>query len=79
MLKRLKIELNFEKIIDNVLEETIKKGLNEDKQDILEKYNRSTFQEMQRNYRYYGALFGINFKKNLEKEFEKFINNIKED
>ena len=79
MLKRLKIELNFEKIIDNVLEETIKKGLNDDKENILNEYGREAFGEMQRDYRRYGALYAINFKKNLENEFKKFINNIEED
>lgn len=73
MKRRIEIELNIEEIIDNAIENTIAKGLNEDKAEIIEEYSKETFDEMQTDYRYYGALFGINFKENLEKEFEKII------
>lgn len=73
MKRRIEIELNIEDIIDNAIENTIAKGLNEDKEDIISTYSKETFDEMQTDYRYYGALFGINFKENLEKEFEKII------
>lgn len=73
MRKRIEIEVDFEEIIDNAIENTIADGLNEDKKEIISTYSKETFNEMQTEYRYYGALFGINFKRNLEKEFEKIV------
>lgn len=73
MRRRVEVEIDFEEIIDNAIERTIAEGLNEDKEDIISEYSKETFNEMQNDYRYYGALFGINFKNNLEKEFEKIV------
>ena len=73
MRKRVELEIDFEEIIDNAIENTIAEGLNNDKKEIISEYSRETFNEMQTEYRYYGALFGLNFKENLEKEFEKVI------
>ena len=72
-MRRVEVEIDFEKIIDNAIEKTIAEGLNEDKEELITKYGEDTFDEMQIDYRYYGALFGINFKNNLEKEFEKIV------
>lgn len=66
-------EIDFKKVIDNTIEKTIVEGLNEDKEELITKYGEDTFNEMQIDYRHYGALFGINFKNNLEKEFKKFV------
>lgn len=73
MRRRVEIEIDFEEIIDNAIENTIANGLNADKEEIISEYDKETFTEMQTDYRYYGALFGINFKENLEKEFEKIV------
>ena len=73
MRRRVEVEIDFEEIIDNAIERTIAEGLNEDKEDIISEYSKDIFNEMQTDYRYYGALFGINFKNNLEKEFEKIV------
>jgi hypothetical protein len=73
MKRRLKVEVDLEKIIDNAIEMTIAEGLNADKEEMISEYSKETFDEMQTDYRYYGALFGINFKENLEKEFENII------
>lgn len=73
MRKRVEVEIDFEEIIDSAIEETISKGLNDDKDSIIDLYGESSFYEMQIDYRNYGTLFGMNFKQNLEKEFEKVI------
>lgn len=73
MKKRVEVEVDFEEIIDSAIERTIVEGLNEDKEEIISEYDKDIFDEMQTDYRYYGALFGMNFKENLEKEFEKIV------
>lgn len=73
MKRRIEVEINIEELIDNAIETTIANGLNEDKEEIISEYSKETFNEMQTDYRYYGALFGMNFKENLEKEFEKIV------
>lgn len=73
MKRRIEVEINIEELIDNAIETTIANGLNEDKEEIISEYSKETFNEMQTDYRYYGALFGINFKNNLEEEFEKIV------
>ena len=77
-MKRIEVELDFEKVFENTIENTIVEGLSKDKEEIISNYSKETFEEMQRDYRYYGAIFGINFKENLEKEFEKIIEKEKE-
>lgn len=73
MKRRVEVEIDFEEILDNAIEKTIVEGLNEDKEEIISEYSKEVFNEMQTDYRYYGALFGMNFKNNLEKEFEKVV------
>lgn len=73
-MKRIEVEIDFEKTLNAVLEETVVKGLQDDKTYILKEYDTATFEEMEKTYRYYGALFGVNYIKNLENYFEKIIN-----
>lgn len=73
MRRRIELEIDIEEVIDNAIEKTIANGLNADKEEIISEYSKETFNEMQTDYRYYGALFGMNFKENLEKEFEKIV------
>lgn len=67
------IETDLEKIVEDAIELTIVKGLNDDKEELISDYNKDTFYNMQNDYRMYGALFGMNFKKNLEEIFENLI------
>lgn len=73
MRKRVEVEIDFEKVIDNAIEKTIEEGLNSDREELIYTYSRDAFREMQNDYRCYGTLFSINFKNNLEKEFEKIV------
>ena len=74
-MKRFKMEIDLETIVESAIEKTIANGLKDD-EDIIE--DKSTFKIMQAEYRLYGTLFGMNFKKNLEEIFEQVIREEKE-
>ena len=70
----LSINIDINEILEEAIEQTIKNGLNEDKEEIISDYNKDTFYNMQNDYRMYGALFGMNLKKEFSKILEKHIN-----
>lgn len=72
------MEIDLETIVDNAIEKTIKEGLIADKDYLINKYDKDTFDKMQIDYRYYSGLFGINFKNNLEEIFKQVIREEKE-
>lgn len=74
-MKKFKMEIDLETIVESAIEKTIANGLKDD-EDIIE--DKSTFKIMQTEYRLYGALFGMNFKNNLEEIFEQVIREEKE-
>lgn len=77
-MKRRRLEVDLEDVLDAAIERTIAEGLNADKEELIYTYSREAFKEMQTDYRTYGTLFSINLKNNLEKEFEKIFRKDKE-
>lgn len=73
MKKRIEIEVDIEELIDNAIEKTIADGLKDDKEYLIETYDKETYNEMNIDYRNYGTMFSMNFKENLEKELEKIV------
>lgn len=78
MRGRLEIEVDFEKIVDDAIATTISEGLNADREELIYTYSRKDFKEMQDDYRCYGTLFSMNFKRNLEKEIKNIFKEDKE-
>lgn len=72
------VEFDFDDLLEEAIEQTIIKGLNEDKEELISDYNKDTFYSMQNDYRMYGALFGMNLRKEFKNIFEKIINEEKE-
>ena len=70
--------LDLAKVVNKSIENTIKRGLEKDKKFLISTYGKEVFYDMQTEYRYYGAIFGINFRNILKKEILREINKVKE-
>lgn len=79
MSENKKIGLDLDEIMEEAIEITLSKGLNEDKDELELDYDKDTFYETQMNYRMYGALFGMNLKENLKELITNKFNEERED